>query len=146
METIFKKVHTAKDLTVSAIVIAAGAVLMLLNKGLGICILFFGLAMLFIWKSGFKKDGRGVVLSKKSMDLCASCRPSVMQYLEGGNNVPEIKEGSEGGSVLLDVYYSKDGRLAYAQLMDFSNYAYQPATDVVELRSDRAEKLIGLLK
>ena len=35
--------------------------------------------------------------------------------------------------------------VAYVQLFDFSNYTYEPATEVVELRGPRAEKLIGKL-
>ena len=35
-----------------------------------------------------------------------------------------------------------DAVIAYAQLFDFSNYTYEPATEIVELRGPRAEKLI----
>ena len=36
-----------------------------------------------------------------------------------------------------------DAAIAYVQLFDFSNYTYEPATGIVEIRGPRAEKLIG---
>lgn len=35
-----------------------------------------------------------------------------------------------------------DVAIAYAQLFDFSNYTYELATELVELRGPRAEQLI----
>ena len=54
-------------------------------------------------------------------------------------------KGSEGGSVRLDVYYNASAGIAYAQLFDFRNYTYEPETDVIELHSPKAEKLISQL-
>ena len=33
----------------------------------------------------------------------------------------------------------------HIQLFDFSDYTYEPATEIVELRGQKAEKLIGKL-
>jgi hypothetical protein len=44
--------------------------------------------------------------------------------------------------VRLEIYYNAEKAVAYARLFDFSNYVYVPATDIVELRGPRAEKLI----
>ena len=57
----------------------------------------------------------------------------------------QIKQGNEGGSIRLDVYFNKVEGIAYAQLYDFYNYTYEPATGIVELKGDRAGKLISLL-
>ena len=70
MENNFKKIHTGKDLTISTIVLLAGAGLFFVNRGLGICIALCGLIMFLIYKGGYRKDGQGVVLQKKSEDLC----------------------------------------------------------------------------
>lgn len=145
MECNFKKVHTAKDLAISIVVLLAGAGLFFVNKGLGVCFAVCGLAMLFIYRSGYKKDGQGVVLQMKSVDLCKGCKQSIIDFLNGKDVTPLIKEGSDGGSVRLDVYYNTAGGVAYAQLFDFRNYEYDPETDVIELRSIRADKLISLL-
>ena len=142
MEINFKKVHTAKDLSISTIVLLTGFGLFFINKGLGICIAVFGLFMFLVYKGGYRKNCRGVVLTKKSEDLCKACKPSITTFLEGKDVKPVIKKGNEGGSVQLDVYYNRADRIAYAQLFEFCNYTYEPVTDIVELRGERAEELI----
>ena len=145
MEYNFKKVHTGKDLAISTIVLLAGAGLFFFNKGLGICIATCGLFMLLFYKGGYKMDGHGVVLQKKSEDLCKCCKSSITDYLAGKDVTPQIKKGNEGGSVRLDVYYNAAEGIAYAQLYDFRNYTYEPETDVIEIHSLRSEKLISQL-
>ena len=145
METSFKKVHTGKDLTISTIVLLAGIGLFFANKGLGITIAACGLAMFFLHKGGYTKDGQHIVLQKKSEDLCKCCKPSVVEYLNGKDVTPQIKKGNEGGSVRLDVYYNEAAGVAYAQLFDFRNYAYEPETELIELHSPRADMLISQL-
>ena len=145
MEINFKKVHTGKDLAISTIVLLAGVGLFFVNKGLGIIIAVCGLAMFFLYKGGYKKDGQGNVLQKKSEDLCKACRPSIIDYLNGKDVTPQVKKGDEGGSVRLDVYYNASEGIAFAQLFDFRNYAYEPETEVIELHSPKADKLISLL-
>ena len=145
MEYNFKKVHTGKDLAISTIVLLAGAGLFFVNKGLGICIGICGLFMYLVYKGGYKKDGKGILLTRKSEDICKASRTSIVEFLEGKNTVPTIKQGNEGGSIRLDVYFNKDEQVAYAQLYDFCNYTYEPATGIIELKADKADKLISLL-
>ena len=145
MEINFKKVHTGKDLAISTIVLLAGIGLFFINKGLGITIAVCGLAMFLLYKGGYKKDGKGIVLQKKSEDLCKACKPSIVDYLNGKDITPQIKKGNEGGSVRLDVYYNADAGIAYAQLFDFRNYTYEPETEVIELHAPKADKLISQL-
>lgn len=145
MEINMKKVHTIKDLTISSLVLITGAGLFFLNKGLGICIGVCGLAMYLIYKSGYKKDGKGIVFSFRSEDLCKVCKVSLQDFLEGRDTVPIIKKGHEGGSVRLDLYYNKVICKAYAQLHDFCNYAYEPVTGLVELNVKQTETMISLL-
>ena len=145
MEYNFKKVHTEKDLIISTIVLLAGIGLFFVNKGLGICIAICGLGMFLIYKNGYRIDGKGTLLEGKSEDICKGCRTSIIEFLNGKDTTPVIKNGDEGGSIRLDVYFNKAGHVAYAQLFDFCNYAYEPATGVVELNGDRADKLITSL-
>ena len=58
---------------------------------------------------------------------------------------PQIDKQVMGGIIRIEVYHNADAALAYARLFDFSNYTYEPATDLVELRGPRAEKLITKL-
>ncbi len=143
MEYNFKKTHIGKDLAVSVILIIAGAGCFFLNKGIGIMIAACGLVSLLLYKAGYKVVGKDYLLTKKSEDLCKCCKSSLMDYLNGKDITPEIKRGNEGGSIRLDVYFDKANAIVYAQLFDFSNYEYVPATEVVEIYGERAEKLIS---
>ena len=85
------------------------------------------------------------MLTKESEDICKECRTSIMEFLEGKTTVLAIKQGTDGGCIRLDVYFSKSEKVAYAQVYDFCNYDYEPATGIIELDGDRADKLISLL-
>lgn len=145
MEIKLKSVHTVKDLIISAIILAAGIGLFFVNKGLGSVIGACALLMLLFYKSGHKKEGEDIVLVKKALDVSHNCRESLKGFLGGKDVEPEINLIGNGGIVRLEVYYNAEAAVAYAQLFDFSNYTYEPATEIVELRGNKAEKLIGKL-
>ena len=145
MEIKLKSVHTGKDLVISAIILAAGIGLFFVNEGLGVIIGICGLLMLLFYKTGHKREGENIVLRKKALDIAHHCRDSIKGYLDGKDVEPEIDTRETGGVVRLEIYYNADTAVAYAQLFDFSNYTYEPATEIVELRGPRAEKLIGKL-
>ena len=145
MEIKFKSVHTVKDLVISAIILAAGIGLFFINQGLGAMICVCAALMLFFYKSGHRREGENIILKKKAFDISHDCRESLKGFLDGKDVEPEIDPAGNGGVVRLEVYYNAEAAVAYAQLFDFSNYTYEPATEIVELRGDRAEKLIGKL-
>ena len=145
MEIKFKKVHTAKDLVISILVIAAGVGLFFLNAGLGCVIGVCGLLLLLFYKAAYKKIGDDTLLTKNALDVASSCRNSLLDYLNGKDVEPEILEPGAGGVVRLEVYFNKEAGVAYAQLFNFSNYTYEAATEIVELRGPKAEKLISKL-
>ena len=74
--------------------------------------------------------------------MASSCRNSLLDYLNGKDVEPEVQQSGTGGVVRLEVYYNADAEVAYAQLFNFSNYSYEAATDIVELRGPKAGKLI----
>ena len=146
MEINFKRVHTGRDLTISTIVLLTGAGLFLVNKGLGIFIVVCALLMFLLYKGGYRKNGQGVILTKKCENLCKSCKQSVVEFLSGKDVIPCIKNGNEGGIVRLEVYYNQNENIAYAQLYDFSNYKYETVTGIVELEGKKAHTLISKLQ
>ena len=143
MEIKFKKVHTAKDLIISTLVIAAGVGLYFVNEGLGFVIGVCGLLLLLFYKAAYKKVGDDTLLTKKALDVASSCRNSLLDYLNGKDVEPDVQQPGAGGVVRLEVYFNKEAGVAYAQLFNFSNYTYEAATDMVELHSPKAEKLIN---
>ena len=145
MEIKFKKVHTVKDLAISAIVRAAGIGLFFLNAGLGIVVAVCGLLLLLFFKQGYKREGEDILLTKDARDIAHACRQSLKEFLDGLSTEPEVKPAENGGVIRLETLYNRDQKVAYARIFDFSNYAYEPATDIVELRGPRAEILIEKL-
>ena len=145
MEFKFKKVHTVKDRIISSVVVIAGIGLYFVNAGLGAVVGVCGILMLLFYKAAYKKvDGGDAVLVKKALDAASSCRNSLIDYLGGKDVEPVVlKPDANGGVVRIEVYYNASESVAYAQLFNFSSYAYEPATEVVELRGPRADKLIG---
>lgn len=142
MEIQLKKVHTVKDLVISAIVLAAGTGLYFVNAGLGITTALCGFLLLVFYKAGYKREGEDIVLRKAALEVSHSCRDSLKGFLDGKEVEPQIDKTAVGGIIRLEVYYNADAAIAYAQLFDFSNYTYEPATELIELRGPKAEKLI----
>ena len=70
---------------------------------------------------------------------------TILDFLNGKDVTPELKEGNEGGSERLDVWFNKAESLAYAQLHTYSNYSYVPETEIVELSGKKAATLISRL-
>lgn len=145
MEIKIKSVHTAKDLAISAIILAAGIGLFFVNKGLGAVVGACAIPMLLFYKSGYKREGEGIVLKKKALDVAHHCRESLKGFLDGMDVEPELDLNGKGSVIRLEIFYNANAAIAYAQLFDFSNYAYEPATEIVELRGPKAEKLIKKL-
>lgn len=145
MEIQFKKVHTAKDLIISAIMLAAGIGLYFVNAGLGILVGVCGLLMLIFYKAAYKRVGEDILLTKKALDVAHSCRPSLKDFLDGKDVEPEINTTINGGVIRLELYFNAAAPVAYAQLFDFSNYSYEPATGIIEVRGRKADKIIGKL-
>ena len=145
MKIELKKVHTLKDLAISAITLAAGIGLFFVNAGLGFFIAGCGILMLCFFTGGYQRAGEKLTLKKCALDISNSCRESLKGFLDGKDVEPELKVSTVGGIIRMEVYYNADASVAYAQLFDFSNYSYEPATELVELRGPRADKLISKL-
>ena len=101
--------------------------------------------MLLFYKDGFKRVGENVVLQKKALDVAHSCRDSLKGFLEGKDVEPDVNTSINGGVIRLEIYYNAAASVAYAQLFDFSNYSYEPATGIIEVRGRKADKIIGKL-
>ena len=145
MEIKLTKVHTTKDLIISAIVMAAGIGLYFINAGLGILLAVCSVLMLLFYKGGYKREGEDIVLQKKALDVAHTCRDSLKGFLDGKDVEPEVNTSINGGIIRLEVYYNAVSSVAYAQLFDFSNYTYEPVTGIVELRGTKADKIITKL-
>lgn len=127
------KVHTTKDFAISIAVIIIGVGIIFWITAIGIVIVLVGLLMLLVYKSGYKLNNQGAILKKKSVELSRKCRQAVMEALDGKNSNPELVEGNEGGTILLEVWYNNDENVGFAQLSDFQDYNFQKTTQIIEL-------------
>lgn len=146
METIFKRVHSSKDLAISSATIAVGIGLYFANAALGVLIAFCGLLMLLFYKAACKREGDDTIFERRALELPVSRREALKGFLEGKDVEPDLGGIAEGAIIRMEVFYNADASVAYAQLYDFVNYSYVPATVLVELHGERADKLIKNLK
>ena len=145
METHFKNVRTPKDLINSCISIIVGIALYFVSPGFGIFFAAGGLLLLLFCKSGYKASNEGPVLKKKTIEVAHSCRQSLIDFLDGKDVEPELNRSGAGSILRLEAYFSKEAGVAYVQLFDYINYTYEKATELVELHSPQADKIINKL-
>ena len=145
MEIKIKKVHTALDIIVSVIVFASGIGLYFLLPGWGILFCLIGVLLFVFWKRADKRVGESTVLKEKAADVDLDCRESIIGFLEGENEVPQIREANAGDHIWMDVFYNKAASVAYVQLYDVAENSFEEATGLIELRGDRADKLISAI-
>jgi hypothetical protein len=145
MEKNFRRVHTLNNIIITAVIAVAGIGLYFVNPGLGISLVVVAVLLFFLWKSGFRKDGLSTVFTKEAIDVPRSFRQNIIDFLEGKSDDVEFQEGCEGGCVRIEAFYNKHEQIAFAQLMDFSSYTYQPVGEMVELRGAKAAKFIETL-
>ena len=140
-----RKVHTVLDLVISAVVLAAGVGLYFVLPGWGILFALIGILLFTFYKRANMCVGDKTLLKEKTLDLATDIREQLTAFLSGQADIPELTPSGEDEHLYLEVYYNADAAVVYAQLFDFSNYTYEPATEIVELRGEKAEKLIGKL-
>ncbi|MBQ3732911.1 MAG: hypothetical protein II859_03015 [Bacteroidales bacterium] len=68
-----------------------------------------------------------------------------MDFLNGKNVVPQLVEGNEGGTILLEVWYNETAGIAYARLSEYKELSFQNVTGIVELTAENAQSLISKL-
>ncbi len=145
MENKLNKTHAYKDLIVSGIILIIGIMLIYFNTVLGVTIIAVGLLSFLFYKSGYRYDNQGVLLCKKSMEVSRKSQQSILDFLNGNSSELTIVPGNEGGTLLLEVWYNRQENIAYAQLSVYQELGFQKITDLINLQSTNAQKLIEQL-
>lgn len=145
MEIKIKKVHTLLDLVISAVVLAAGVGLYFVLPGWGVLFCLIGILLFAFYKRSYRRIGERTSLKQKDQDLAVESRDKVMAFLEGKSAELSLSPAGEGDHLWLDAYYNADAAVAYAQLYDVADNRFDPATQLVELKGDKALKLIAQL-
>ena len=145
MENKFKKVHALKDLIISGLILVAGIGLFFVSKGLGIAVALCSLLSFLLYKSGWRREGDGTPLRKRSIEVSRKCKPALMAFLESGKIVPELVPGNEGGTLLIEVWFTTDESQSYVQLSEYLELGFQKITDVIELDGTQTQNLLAKL-
>ncbi|MBO7494697.1 MAG: hypothetical protein J6T87_11205 [Bacteroidales bacterium] len=145
MEIKFKKVHGLKDLVISGLILIAGIGLFFVNKGFGVTIGLCALLTFVLYKSSWRREGDDTPLQKRTLEVSRNCKPSLMAFLEGGKNTPELIPGNEGGTLLVEVWFTADESQSYVQLSEYVELGFQKITDVVELDGEQTQNLLAKL-
>lgn len=145
MESYYRKVHTRTDYFLAAGLFVIAVVLFFVHKGVGITLAICSGLLLLFQRSGFLFDGEKEILEMKAFNICGICRNPLMAFLDGQPVSTRIEEGSLGGTVRLEIFWSGKSETAYARVYDFVDYIYTPAGPIIRMPRERAERLMGCL-
>ena len=147
MEKTFIRVRSVKDIVISASLVILGSVLVTLPTGTGINIagffmIFAGIILILILKSGYKDTETGMSYKKKEYYFQQSMNAPISSALASKPESIDLGEANKGNAVKLDIYYSKASGKAYVQLFEYIPYKYEPCTKMYEYEIGNIEKLI----
>lgn len=136
----FVRAHSALDLTVSISLMAVGTILVTIPSSqavniLGFFMMFAGIILVMIYKSGYKNLETGERFLKKEHYFSLNMRTSVMEALDRNNPKGiDYKEEDKGNNLRMDVYSNKKKDIAYIQLFEYVPYKYQPCSKIYEMK------------
>ena len=147
MEKTFTRVRSVKDITIFTSLIILGSVLIAIPTGqainiTGFFLIFAGLILLFVLKSGYKDEDSNNRYQKEEHYFQQAMNAGIASVLESKPESIDLREADKGNAVRLDVYYSKASGKAYLQLFEYIPYKYEPCSDMVEHNIARVEHLI----
>ena len=147
MEKTFIRVRSVKDIVISASLIILGSILVALPTGAGVNIagffmIFAGLILFFILKSGYKDTETGISYKKKEYYFQQAMNAPISAALASKPESIDLGEANKGNAIKLDIYYSKASGKAYLQLFEYIPYKYEPCSKSYEHELSKVEKLI----
>ena len=127
MEKTFIRVRSVKDIVISASLIILGSILIALPTGAGVNIagffmIFAGLILFLIIKSGYKDTETGISYKKKEYYFQQAMNAPISAALASKPESIDMGEANKGNAIKLDIYYSKASGKAYIQLFEYVPY------------------------
>ena len=147
MEKEFIRVRSIKDIVIFVSLIALGSVLVALPTGTavnitGFFMIFAGLILSLVMKSGYKDAEKGDCYNKKEYYFQQAYNAALSSAISKTPESVALSEEAKGNALRLDVYYNKASGKAYLQLFEYIPYKYEPCSEMLEYGIDRVEKLI----
>ncbi len=137
MEKNFIRVRSIKDITISCILTITGCILIALPTAtsvnvLGFFLIFTGILLFFILRTGYKETGSGEKYNKTERFFAQAQRPELLEKIASEPNAIDLKEEDKGNAVRLDIYYSNESGKAYLQVFEYIPYKYEPCSKQFE--------------
>ena len=146
MEKTFIRVRSIKDIVIFVSLVIAGSVLILLPTGAavnitGFFLIFAGLILAFVLKSGYKDIETGEKFQKEEHYFQQACKPEISAALVSNPGSVDLTQANKGSALKLDVYYNRKSGKAYLQLFEYIPYKYEPCSKVYEHEVAKVEKM-----
>lgn len=137
MEREFIRVRSAKDIFTTLILIAAGGIMIALPTSqavnvAGFFLIFAGLVLGIILKTGYKDTESGINYYKKERFFAQNLRDDITRKIQGNIKGINLAEEDKGNGLRLDIYYSKASGKAFIQLFEYIPYKYEPCSKMYE--------------
>ena len=147
MEKTFIRVRSAKDIVIFVSLVIAGSVLILLPTGAavnitGFFLIFAGLILAFVLKSGYKDTETGEKFLKEEHYFQQAMNAAISTAIANKPESVDLSQEDKGNAIRLDVYYSASANKAYVQLFEYIPYRYEPCSKMYEYEISRVAKLI----
>ena len=147
MEKTFIRVRSIKDLTITSILVILGCVLIAIPTGAsvnitGFFLIFAGLILAFVLKTGYKDTETGTRYLKKEHYFKQAMNQPICSVIESKPESIDLSESEKGSAVRLDVYYSKASGKAYLQVFEYIPYKYEPCSKMYEHQMETVDRLI----
>ena len=147
MEKTFIRVRSVKDIVISASLVILGSILVALPTGAGINIagffmIFAGIILFLILKSGYKETETGISYKKKEYYFQQVMNAPISAALASKPESIDLGEANKGNAIKLDIYYSTASGKAYLQLFEYIPYKYEPCSKMYEYETARIDKIL----
>ena len=147
MEKTFIRVRSVKDIVISASLVILGSILVALPTGAGINIagffmIFAGIILFLILKSGYKETETGISYKKKEYYFQPAMNAPISAALASKPESIDLGEANKGNAIKLDIYYSTASGKAYLQLFEYIPYKYEPCSKMYEYETARIDKIL----
>ena len=148
MEKTFIRVRSVTDIVIFVTLIVLGSILIALPTKTslnitGFFMIFAGLILSFVLKTGYKDEETGETYCKKEHYFQHEQNLAILAVIASKPESIDLSAEDKGNSMRLDVYFNKSANKAYIQLYEYVPYRYEPCSKMYEYQVDRVNKLIG---
>lgn len=147
MKNRFFKVHSVKDIIISASILITGVALVVIPEAEsavigGYILVVIGTILGFLLRSEYKDSQTKERFLRKELLFLAEQKASILTALEKSPNTINLAKEGEGQALRLEIFYSKKAGIALLQLYEYIPHRYIACSEVYEYGLDKVDKLL----